>query len=138
MWPTLLRIRLIQKCVGKKISKDHYKNEDDQPSCLYCFLFEKKYQPAMMMTINQLIDKYFWIKHIQVIVYMLLFRHSEQSMESHRQAYFHDRPNISLVQIDVKNLSQDTIYMYNVQESKDNQSIEYRIEWIGNQRQMRS
>ena len=46
-----------------------------------------------------------------MLSYMLLFRHSEQSMESHRQAYFHDRPNISLVQIDVKNLSQDTIFM---------------------------
>ena len=38
---------------------------------------------------------------------MLLFDHSEQSMDSHRQAYFHDRPNISLVKINVKNLSQE-------------------------------
>ena len=38
---------------------------------------------------------------------MLLFDHSEQSMESHRQAYFHDRPNILSVQINVKNLSQE-------------------------------
>ena len=42
-----------------------------------------------------------------MLSYMLLFDHSEQSMESHRQAYFHDRPNISLVQIDVKVLSQE-------------------------------
>ena len=28
-------------------------------------------------------------------------------MDSHRQAYFHDRPNISSVQINVKNLSQE-------------------------------
>ena len=41
---------------------------------------------------------------------ILMFDHSEQSMDSHRQAYFHDRPNISLVQIDVKVLSQE----YNV------------------------
>ena len=38
---------------------------------------------------------------------MLLFDHSEQSMDSHRQAYFHDRPNILSVQINVKNLSQE-------------------------------
>ena len=38
---------------------------------------------------------------------MQVFDHSEQSMDSHRQAYFHDRPNISLVLIDVKVLSQE-------------------------------
>ena len=38
---------------------------------------------------------------------MLLFDHSEQFMDSHRQAYFHDRPNILSVQINVKNLSQE-------------------------------
>ena len=37
----------------------------------------------------------------------LVFDHSEQSMDSHSQAYFHDRPNILLVQIDVKILSQE-------------------------------
>ena len=38
---------------------------------------------------------------------MLLFDHSAQFMDSLRQAYFHDRPNISSVQINGKNLSQE-------------------------------
>ena len=31
-----------------------------------------------------------------------MFYHSEQSMDSHMQAYFHDGPNISSEQIDGK------------------------------------
>ena len=65
---------------------------------------------------------------------MLMFYHSEQSMDSHRQAYFHDRPNILSVQINVKNLStMNTIFMqyicniYNVQEIMDNQGIEHTL-----------
>ena len=45
--------------------------------------------------------------YTNMLLDMLLFDHSEQSMDSHRQAYFHDRPNISLVKINVKNLSQE-------------------------------
>ena len=54
---------------------------------------------------------------------MLLFDHSEQFMDSQRQAYFHDRPNILLVQIDVKILM---ILIINI--SNSNNLNKY---WVG-------
>ena len=55
--------------------------------------------------LNQSINQSIFISGLYT--YMLMFYHSEQSMDSHRQAYFHDRPNILSVQINVKNLSQE-------------------------------
>ena len=69
----------------------------------------------MMMTINQSII--IPGLHTYMLLDVLLFGHSEQSMDSHRQAYFHDRPNVLLIQIDVGNLPQDTIFMQYIQYS---------------------
>ena len=60
---------------------------------------------------------------------MLLFDHSEKSMDSHRQACFNDRPNILSVKINVKNLSQE----YNIYEMfRKAKMIDKTIERIAN------
>ena len=68
---------------------------------------ETKYMRVVFRSINQSI--FISGSYTYMLLDMLTFDHSEQSMDldSRRQAYFHDTPNILSVENNVKNLSQE-------------------------------